>query len=125
MPQAFTRTTIVAALLLTLSNCSTEVSYMYQSYPSPQPVVVTIGCGDPYDTFENATKRMILVRSYALSEAARGACGAAGFRENLPLQERARRVAQALLTKSNRPTCNVVGVGRPLSVLEWEFSYVC
>lgn len=97
---------------------------MYQTY-SPLTVVVTIGCGDPYDTFENATKKLILVRSYALSEATRGACGAAGFRENPPLQERARRAAQALLTKSNRPLCKVVGEGRPLSPLEWEFAYAC
>jgi hypothetical protein len=125
MPNAFTRTTIAAALLVGLPNCSTEVAYLYQTYTSPLPVVVTIGCGDPYDTFENATRKLILVRSYALSEAARGTCGAVGFRQNLPLQERARRAAQALLSKSNRPTCNVVGDGRPLSLLEWEFSYTC
>ena len=124
MLYAFTRTTLAAALLLALSNCSTEVAYIYQTYP-PTPVVATIGCGEPYDTFENATKKLILVRSYALSEAARGTCGAVGFRQNRPLQERARQAAQALLAKSNRPTCNVVGEGRPLSLLEWEFSYAC
>jgi hypothetical protein len=124
MLHAFTRTTLAAALLLGLSNCSTEATYLYQTYP-PTPVVVTTGCSDPYDTFENPTKRLILVRSYALSEAARGTCGALGFRQNPPLQERARRAAQTLLTKSNRPTCNVVGEGRPLSLLEWEFFYAC
>ena len=125
MPHVFSRTAIAAAALIGLSNCSTEMAYMYKTYISPVPVVVTIGCGDPYDTFENPTKKLILVRSYALSEATRGACGAAGFRENPPLQERARRVAQVLLAKSNRPQCSVAGEGRPLSMLEWEFSYVC
>jgi hypothetical protein len=125
MPHAFTRTPLAAALLLTLSSCSAEVSYLYETYKSPIPVVVTIGCGDPYDTFENPVKKLVLVRSYALSEATRGACGAVGFRNNPPLQERARRAAQALLIKSNRPLCNVVGEGRPLSLLEWEFAYAC
>src|SRR3954467_7081476 len=104
MPNAFTRTTFAAALLVGLPNCSTEVAYLYQTYTSPLPVVVTIGCGDPYDTLANPTRNLILVRSYALSEGARGACGAVGLRYNPPLQARARRPAQALLTKSNRRT---------------------
>ena len=98
---------------------------MYETYTSPTPTVVTIGCGDPYDVFENGAKRLILVRSYALSEAARGLCASVGMHEHAPLGERARRVAQAHLTKSNRPLCTVVGEGRPLSPLEWEFSYAC
>ena len=125
MPNAFTRTTLAAALLFGLPNCSTEVAYLYQTYTNSLPTVVTIGCGDPYDTFENQTRRLILVRSYALSEAARAACAAVGLRGDAPLQVRARRAAQALLTKSNRPTCEVFGEGRALSPLEWEFSYAC
>ncbi len=116
---------LAAALGLTLPGCSPEVGYIYATYVSPTPTVVTIDCGDPYDVFENATKKLILVRSYAVSEAARGTCGAIGLRERQSLQERARRVAQAHLTKSNRPTCTVNSAGRQLSPLEWEYSYGC
>jgi hypothetical protein len=125
MPHSPIRIAISAALPFALANCSPEVSYLLQTYQNPTPVVVTIGCGDPYDTFENATKKLILVRSYPLSEAARAACAAIGLRENTPLDQRARRAAQTLLAKSNRPLCSVVGEGRPLSAFQWEFAYAC
>ena len=115
---------MTCALTLAAPACSTEVAYIYATYSKSSPTVVTIGCGDPYELFDSTDKKVIMVRSYALSELSRGACASTGLREAAPLRARAKQAAEAHLAKTARPRC-VVGEGRPLSALEWEFAYTC
>ena len=52
---------------LSVSGC-TGFGYISQTYVSQVPQVVTIGCNEPYEIYDNRQRRRVLVVSNALRE---------------------------------------------------------
>ncbi len=98
-----------------------EFSYVSATYVGLPQQVVTIGCKDPYEVFDNTRESRFLVVSNALREIA--GCGLEGD-PALTHAARMREAAQAFLTETGRDECRIARETR-LADLRTEFVYAC
>jgi hypothetical protein len=98
-----------------------EFSYVSGTYVGLPQQVVTIGCKDPYEVYDNYQKARFLVVSNALREVA--GCGL-DVDPALTHAARMREAAQAFLAETGREECRITGE-TPLADLRTEFAYAC
>ncbi len=113
---------------LTVSGC-TGFGYISQTYVSQVPQVVTIGCNEPYEIYDNRQRRRVLVVSNALREVTGCELGkldrVGGDRP--PAETRAARfrtAARTYLDETVREDCRITGE-TVFSDLQTEFAYAC
>lgn len=113
------------ALALSLGGC-TGFAYISKTYVSLTPQVVTIGCKDPYEVYDQRQSRSMLVVSNTLREVTGCSVGDA-FRGRDPAEtrvERFRLAARTYLDETVREDCKIVGE-RVFNDLQTEFRYAC
>lgn len=113
------------ALALGLGGC-TGFSYISKTYVSLTPQVVTIGCKDPYEIYDQRQQRRMLVVSNTLREVTGCSLGEA-FTGRDPAEtrvERFRLAARTYLDETVREDCKIAGE-RVFSDLQTEFRYTC
>jgi hypothetical protein len=98
-----------------------EFSYVSGTYVGLPQQVVTIGCKDPYEVFDNTGKARFLVVSNALREVA--GCGLDAD-PALTHAARMREAARTFLAETGREDCRIVQE-TPLADLRTEFAYSC
>ncbi|MEH3118322.1 MAG: hypothetical protein PGN25_12220 [Methylorubrum populi] len=110
---------------LAVSGC-TGFGYISQTYVTQVPQVVTIGCNEPYEIYDNRQRRRVLVVSNALREVAGCELGRTG--ESRPPAEtraaRFRTAARTYLDETVREDCRIAGE-TVFSDLQTEFAYAC
>ncbi|WP_336486373.1 hypothetical protein [Methylobacterium nigriterrae] len=115
----------VLALGLSVAGC-TGFSYISKTYVSLTPQVVTIGCNDPYEIYDQRQQRRMLVVSNALREVT--GCGLGGRFEGLdPGESRTQRfrlAARTYLDETVREDCQITGE-TIFTDLQTEFAYAC
>ncbi|MDP4024945.1 hypothetical protein Q8W71_20145 [Methylobacterium sp. NEAU 140] len=120
----------LAALLVVLpalAGCTaTGFSYISKTYVALTPQVVTIGCKEPYEIYDNRQVRRMLVVSNGLREVA--GCNLNDLRiDPDPAASRTgrfRAAARAYLDETARETCRVAGE-TVFDPLKTEFAYTC
>lgn len=120
----------LAILLLVLSPFAvsgcTGFEYLSKTYVSLTPQVVTIGCKEPYEIYDNRQRRRILVVSNALREVA-GCDVGERFERVAPAESRAERfrtAARTYLDETVREDCSITGEN-VFTDLQTEFVYAC
>lgn len=115
--------TLVLGLLV--SGC-TGFAYISKTYVSLTPQVVTIGCKDPYEVYDQRRVRKMLVVSNGLREFT--GCGIDDrFEGGDPAVTRAKRfreAARAYLDETVREDCKITGE-TVFNDLQTEFAYRC
>jgi hypothetical protein len=115
----------LASLSLAASGC-TGFSYISRTYVSLTPQVVTIGCNDPYEVYDQRQQRRMLIVSNALREVT--GCGIgdryAGRDPAASRAERFRLAARAYLDETVREDCRITGE-TVFTDLQTEFAYAC
>ena len=110
---------------LAASGC-TGFSYISKTYVSLTPQVVTIGCNDPYEVYDQRQKRRMLIVSDALREVT--GCGIGeGYAGRDPGETRAARfrlAARTYLDETLREDCRITGE-TVFTDLQTEFAYAC
>lgn len=110
---------------LAVSGC-TGFSYISKTYVSLTPQVVTIGCNDPYQVYDQRQERRMLVVSNALREVT--GCGIsdlyAGRDPSQTRSERFRLAARTFLDETVRQDCRITGE-TVFTDLQTEFGYTC
>ena len=119
-------TTLGTALGLALAGCTTGFSYISRNYVALTPQVVTIGCKEPYEVYDNRQLRRMLIVSNALREYA--GCNLSEVRID-PQPEatrvtRFRTAARAYLDETVREDCRIIGE-TVFDGLKSEFTYAC
>ena len=113
------------ALGLVASGC-TGFAYISKTYVSLPPQVVTIGCKDPYEVYDQRRVRKMLIVSNALRETT--SCGLddalAGGDPALTRVKRFREAARTYLNETGREDCRVRGE-TVFTDLQTEFTYTC
>ena len=110
------------ALLATAATAGcVEFSYVSATYVGLPQQVVTIGCKDPYEVFDNTRESRFLVVSNALREVA--GCGL-DVDPAATHAARMREAAQAFLAETGRDECRITRE-TPLADLRTEFAYAC
>ncbi len=116
---------VIAALGLAVSGC-TGFAYLSKTYVSLTPQVVTIGCKDPYEVYDQRRVRKMLVVSNGLREFT--GCGIddrfEGGDPALTRAKRFREAARAYLDETVREDCKITGE-TVFSDLQTEFAYQC
>ncbi|CAO4162969.1 hypothetical protein [Methylorubrum populi] len=110
---------------LGISGC-TGFGYISQTYVSQVPQVVTIGCNEPYEIYDNRQRRRVLVVSNALREVAGCELGRGGM-DRAPAETRPARFRAAMRTyldETAREDCKITGE-TVFSDLQTEFAYAC
>ncbi|UYW27759.1 hypothetical protein [Methylorubrum extorquens] len=110
---------------LAVSGC-TGFGYISQTYVSQVPQVVTIGCNEPYEVYDNRQRRRVLVVSNALREVTGCDVGRVG-NGRPPAETRAARfrtAARTYLDETVREDCKITGE-IVFSDLQTEFAYAC
>ncbi|GLS43944.1 hypothetical protein [Methylobacterium brachythecii] len=119
------RRAILLALGLGLTGC-TGFEYISKTYVSLPVQVVTIGCNEPYEVYDNRQRRRMLVVSNSLREVA--GCGIGERNEGRDPKasraERFRTAARAFLDETVREDCQVKGE-TVFTDLQTEFAYTC
>jgi hypothetical protein len=100
----------------------TEFSYISKTYVGLPAQVVTIGCNDPYEVFDQRQQRKVLVVSNGLREFA--GCGLDGGDPALTRRRRFSEAATTYLRETARETCTIVGE-TVFTDLQTEFVYSC
>lgn len=118
---------IGASIVFMLSGCaSSNFSYISETYVSLSPQVVTIGCKEPYEVYDNRQLRRMLIVSNALREVA--GCNLNEMRIGSDVvagrAQRFRAAARTYLDETVREDC-IIGSETPLDLLKTEFSYTC
>ena len=116
---------LALGLSLTASGC-TGFAYISKTYVSQVPQVVTIGCNEPYEIYDNRQRRRVLVVSNALREVAGCDIGRLGA-DRSPAESRATRfrtAARTYLDETVREDCTITGE-TVFSDLQAEFVYAC
>lgn len=131
-PLGMTRMRRPAALLplglaaLGLSGCTTGFSYISRNYVALTPQVVTIGCKEPYEVYDNRQMRRMLIVSNALREYT--GCNLSEARidpePNATRVKRFRTAARAYLDETVREDCRITGE-TVFDPLKTEFAYAC
>ncbi|MFE1599959.1 hypothetical protein [Methylobacterium sp. ID0610] len=99
-----------------------EFGYISHTYASLKPQVVTIGCNDPYEVFDERQQRKVLIVSNGLREVA--GCGLDGADPALTRRRRFNEAVAAYLRETDRDTCRIVGE-TVFDDLRTEFVYAC
>lgn len=116
-PLGMTRMRRPAALLplglaaLGLAGCTTGFSYISRNYVALTPQVVTIGCKEPYEVYDNRQLRRMLIVSNALREYT--GCNLSEVRidpePDATRVKRFRTAARAYLDETVREDCRITG----------------
>ncbi len=110
---------------LTASGC-TGFAYISKTYVSQVPQVVTLGCTEPYEIYDNRQRRRVLVVSNSLREVT--GCDVGRLGEGRPPAEtratRFRTAARTYLDETVREDCRITGE-TVFSDLQTEFVYAC
>ncbi|GBU18544.1 MULTISPECIES: hypothetical protein [Methylobacterium] len=116
---------LIVAAGLTLAGC-TGFAYISKTYVSLTPQVVTIGCNEPYEVFDQRQQRRMLIVSNALREVT--GCGigerGAGRDPAATRTERFRLAARTYLDETVREDCKISGE-TIFTDLQTEFRYTC
>ncbi|WP_409564813.1 hypothetical protein [Methylobacterium sp. J-026] len=116
----------VALLGSALAGCTTGFSYISRNYVALTPQVVTIGCKEPYEVYDNRQLRRMLIVSNALREYA--GCNLSEVRIDPEPEatrvKRFRTAARAYLDETVREECRVTGE-TVFDPLKTEFAYAC
>ena len=116
---------IAVATGLAVTGC-TGFSHISKTYVSLTPQVVTIGCKDPYEVYDQRRVRKMLIVSNALRETT--GCGLddalAGGDPALTRVKRFREAARTYLNETGREDCRVRGE-TVFTDLQTEFTYTC
>lgn len=131
-PLGMTRMRRPAALLLLglaalgLAGCTTGFSYISRNYVALTPQVVTIGCKEPYEVYDNRQLRRMLIVSNALREYT--GCNLSEVRidpePDATRVKRFRTAARAYLDETVREDCRITGES-VFDPLKTEFAYAC
>ena len=117
---------IAAALGLATSGCTGSFAYISGTYVAQSPQVVTIGCKEPYEVYDNRQLRRMLVVSNGLREIA--GCNLGDLRiDPDPAASRVgrfRAAARAYLDETVREECRIAGE-TVFDTLKTEFAYAC
>lgn len=117
--------TATIALGFLASGC-TGFAYISKTYVSLTPQVVTIGCKDPYEVYDQRRVRRMLIVSNALRETT--GCGIddalAGGDPALTRVKRFREAARTYLDETLREECRISGE-TVFTDLQTEFTYTC
>ena len=111
---------LAIAAVSALTGC-VEFSYVSTTYVGLPQQVVTIGCKDPYEVYDNTRKASLLVVASAAREIS--GCGLDGD----PAATRAgrlREAAGAFLAETGREECRLARE-TPLAERRTEFAYSC
>jgi hypothetical protein len=115
----------VITLGLLASGC-TGFSYLSKTYVSLTPQVVTIGCKDPYEVYDQRRLRKMLIVSNSLREVT--GCGIddrlEGGNPALTRTKRFRDAARTYLDETVREDCRITGE-TVFTDLQTEFAYTC
>lgn len=115
----------VITLGLLASGC-TGFSYVSKTYVSLTPQVVTIGCKDPYEVYDQRRLRKMLIVSNSLREVT--GCGIDDRLEGgdpaLTRTKRFRDAARTYLDETVREDCRITGE-TVFTDLQTEFAYTC
>ncbi|GJE26279.1 hypothetical protein [Methylobacterium organophilum] len=110
---------------LAVSGC-TGFAYISKTYVAQTPQVVTIGCNEPYEIYDNRQRRRVLVVSNALREVT--GCDVGDLQAGRPPAEtrttRFRTAARTYLDETVREDCKITGE-TVFSDLQSEFTYSC
>ncbi|MCJ2050074.1 hypothetical protein [Methylobacterium sp. J-070] len=122
-PVALGAVTVAVAL----AGCNaTGFSYISRNYVALTPQVVTIGCKEPYEVYDNRQLRRMLIVSNALREYA--GCNLSEIRIDPDPQatrvKRFRTAARAYLDETVREDCRITGE-TVFDPLKSEFAYAC
>lgn len=118
----------LGALILgsALAGCTTGFAYISRNYVALTPQVVTIGCKEPYEVYDNRQLRRMLIVSDALREYA--GCNLSEVRiDPEPAATRVTRfrtAARAYLDETVREDCRITGE-TVFDPLKSEFAYAC
>ena len=112
---------LVLVLGVGLTGC-TGFAYISKTYVSLTPQVVTIGCNEPYEVYDQRRARRMLVVSNGLREVA--GCGLDDEDPALSHPKRFRTAARAYLDETVRDQCRITGE-TVLTDLQTEFAYSC
>ncbi|ACL59774.1 hypothetical protein [Methylobacterium nodulans] len=118
------RTGLVGIALLAglaTAGCTT-FGYISHTYASLKPQVVTTGCKDPYEVFDQRQTRRMLIVSNGLREVA--GCGLDGADPALTRRQRFSEAATTYLQETDRETCRIIGE-TVFDDLRTEFVYAC
>ena len=119
------RLALFLAVALGVSGC-TGFSYISKTYVSLSPQVVTIGCNDPYEVYDQRQQRRMLVVSNAVREFT--GCGIGERHEGrepaASRTERFRLAARTYLDETVREDCKLAGE-TIFTDLQTEFRYTC
>jgi hypothetical protein len=114
------------ALGLALAGCTTGFSYISRNYVALTPQVVTIGCKEPYEVYDNRQLRRMLIVSNTLREYA--GCNLSEARidpePGATRVTRFRTAARAYLDETVREECRITGE-TVFDALKSEFAYAC
>lgn len=109
-----------------LASGCTGFAYISKTYVSLTPQVVTIGCKDPYEVYDQRRVRRMLIVSNALRETT--GCGIddafAGGDPALTRVKRFREAARTYLDETVREACRITGE-TVFTDLQTEFTYTC
>ena len=115
----------IAVLGLLASGC-TGFSYLSKTYVALTPQVVTIGCKDPYEVYDQRRIRKMLIVSNSLREIT--GCGIDdrlnGGDPALTRVRRFREAARTYLDETVREDCRITGE-TVFTDLQTEFAYTC
>lgn len=114
------------ALGVAASGCTTGFAYISKNYVALTPQVVTIGCKEPYEVYDNRQVRRMLVVSNALREVAGCDLNALQIDPD-PAASRTGRfrvAARAYLDETVREACRITGE-TVFDALTSEFAYAC
>src|ERR1700712_3098136 len=116
----------LVSLGLALAGCTTGFSYISRNYVALTPQVVTIGCKEPYEVYDNRQLRRMLIVSNALREYA--GCNLSEARidpePGATRGTRFRTAARAYLDETVREDCRITGE-TVFDPLKSEFAYAC
>ena len=112
---------LVLVLGVGLTGC-TGFAYISKTYVSLTPQVVTIGCNEPYEVYDQRRVRRMLVVSNGLREVA--GCGLDGGDPAESRPKRFRAAARAYLDETVREQCRITGE-TVFTDLQTEFAYSC
>ncbi|WP_443136625.1 hypothetical protein [Methylobacterium sp. Leaf399] len=112
---------LVLVLGSAVSGC-TGFAYISKTYVSLTPQVVTIGCNDPYEVYDQRRARRMLIVSNGPREIA--GCGLDGESPEASRPKRFRAAARAYLDETVREQCRITGE-IVFTDLQTEFAYAC
>ncbi|HEX8416110.1 MAG TPA: hypothetical protein VF641_00760 [Methylobacterium sp.] len=111
----------VVSLGLLASGCN-AFSYISKTYVALTPQVVTTGCNEPYEVYDQRRSRKMLIVSNGLREVA--GCGLEGADPAASRSRRFREAARTYLDETVREDCRITGE-TVFGDLQTEFAYAC